>query len=103
MFQAQETLVRFFAALLGLSTLAPADGGVDGVFAVVALFAVIATAAVATASVRRLVGALVALLMGSVSVRPVQAPELAVSAGQSIPDAPGKPRPRAPARSPAVA
>ncbi|KGJ75693.1 hypothetical protein GY21_09630 [Cryobacterium roopkundense] len=86
---------------LGAASLETASGGGDG--ALLAVFALLAVATVAAASVREVLGTLVALLLGSVRPQPLAAPELALSIRQSVPDAPGKPQARAPGRALAVA
>lgn len=85
---------------LGAAALGTASGA-DG--ALLAVFALLAVATVAAASVREVLGTLVALLLGSFRPQPLAAPELALSIRQSVPDAPGKPQARAPGRALAVA
>ena len=96
-------LLQCLSVVLALVAASPgnASGGTSG--ALLAVFAILAVATVAAASVREVLGTLVALLLGSVRPQPLAAPELALSIRQSVPDAPGKPHARAPGRALAVA
>lgn len=96
------TVVGVLAGMAGLGLVQPSGVGSDVIVAV-ALLALVAASAVAAASVRQLIVALVALLRGSSTPRPHQRPGLALSIVQSVPDAPGKPLARAPGRFLAVA
>jgi predicted alternative tryptophan synthase beta-subunit len=104
--KAVGAVARVIAVALGLGIVWFVAGNGDatvGVAAAVAVVAASATFVAAAASARILIGAIVALLGASVSARPSERIDLPATITQSRPDAPGRPRTRAPGRLLAVA
>ncbi|PXA68738.1 DUF6412 domain-containing protein [Cryobacterium arcticum] len=77
--------------------------GFGEVLALVALFTLCASAVAVTGAAQQVLAILVMVLTGSPTPVARAYPELASQVGQSVPDAPGKPQPRAPGRALPVA
>lgn len=91
-----------FSASIGIGALAQSGRGLDEVLALVALFTLCASAVAGTGT-RQVLAVLVMVLSSAPAPVARPYPELASQVGQSVPDAPGKPQPRAPGRALQVA
>ena len=79
--------------------LLPVGGrGFGEVLALAALFTLCASAVAVTGAAQQVLAILVMVLSGAPTPVARPYPELASQVGQSVPDAPGKPQPRAPGR-----
>ncbi|MGY4858150.1 DUF6412 domain-containing protein [Cryobacterium sp. AP23] len=77
--------------------------GFGELLALAALFSLCATAVAVTGAAQQVLAMLVMVLTGAPTPVARPYPELASQVGQSVPDAPGKPQPRAPGRALPVA
>jgi len=77
--------------------------GFGEVLALAALFTLSASAVAVTGAAQQVLAMLVMVLTGAPTPVARPYPELASQVGQSVPDAPGKPQPRAPGRTLPVA
>jgi hypothetical protein len=77
--------------------------GFGEVLALAALFTLCASAVAVTGAAQQVLAMLVMVLTGAPTPVARPYPELASQVGQSVPDAPGKPQPRAPGRALPVA
>ena len=77
--------------------------GFAEVLAVAALFTLCASAVAVAGAAQQVLAILVMVLTGAPTPAARPYPELASQVGQSVPDAPGKPQPRAPGRALPVA
>ena len=87
----------------GLGALILGGRGFGEVLALAALFTLAASAVAVTGAAQQVLAILVMLLTGAPTPVARPYPELASQVGQSVPDAPGKPQPRAPGRALPVA
>jgi hypothetical protein len=83
---------------LGLDALLLGGRGFGEVLALAALFTLAASAVAVSGAAQQVLAILVMLLTGAPTPVARPYPELASQVGQSVPDAPGKPQPRAPGR-----
>lgn len=88
---------------LALVALALGGRGFGEVLALTALVGLCASAVAVTGAARRVLAILVMVLAGAPTPVARPYPESASRVGQSVPDAPGKPQPRAPGRALPVA
>ena len=90
---------------LSLNALSLNGGGLGfgEVLALVALFTLCASAVAVSGAAQQVLAVLVMVLSGAPTPVARPYPELASQVGQSVPDAPGKPQPRAPDRALPVA
>jgi hypothetical protein len=101
-----HVIARLSVALLSalsLSALSLSGRGFGEVLALAALFTLCASAVYVTGAAQQVLAILVMVLSGSPTPVARPYPELASQVGQSVPDAPGKPQPRAPGRALPVA
>jgi hypothetical protein len=94
---------RLSVALLSVTALVLGGRGFGEVLALAALFTLCASAVYVTGAAQQVLAILVMVLTGALTPVARPYPELASQVGQSVPDAPGKPQPRAPGRALPVA
>ena len=82
----------------GLGALSLGGRGFGELLALAALFTLAASAVAVTGASQQVLAMLVMVLTGAPTPVARPYPELASQVGQSVPDAPGKPQPRAPGR-----
>jgi hypothetical protein len=91
------------AGALSFGALFLGGRGFGEVLALAALFTLCASAVAVTGAAQQVLAILVMVLSGAPTPVARPYPDLASQVGQSVPDAPGKPQPRAPGRSLRVA
>jgi hypothetical protein len=91
------------AGALSVGALFLGGRGFGEVLALAALFTLCASAVAVTGAAQQVLAILVMVLSGAPTPVARPYPDLASQVGQSVPDAPGKPQPRAPGRSLQVA
>jgi hypothetical protein len=96
-------LAALAVTVLSVATPALGGRGFGELLALAALFSLCATAVAVTGAAQQVLAMLVMVLTGAPTSVARPYPELASQVGQSVPDAPGKPQPRAPGRALPVA
>lgn len=97
------TLGALSAGALSVGALSLSGRGFGELLALAALFSLCASAVAVTGAAQQVLAMLVMVLTGAPTPAARPYPELASQVGQSVPDAPGKPQPRAPGRALPVA